>query len=692
MAVLIIVVVLFLHELGHAIGMRVFGYRNVRIFFVPLMGAVTSGSPKDPNSAHKAIVSLLGPLPGIILGVICWILFFATHVKFYNRLGVTFLFLNLFNLLPLAPLDGEKFFEYLLFARNAKLELAFKILTTLLLGLVALALKSPLLGILALFGLLSLKREYVNASLAQKLRGELPSGESFPERAIPPAVLKSIGVQLEQKSSELERTPKIIASRILDVWQRAHNRAPSLRATVGLLFLYFGSLFLVAFFARVFAVKIQVSTVRKVGTTTVDGKVVSPAEVTLATREVSLGKVHAGLIPKSLTVSPDSKRVAYAAQRGDKWLAVVDGVEGKEYDGAGTLVFSPDSKRVAYAAQRGDKWLAVADGVEGKEYDGAGTLVFSPDSKRVAYAARRGGKWWVIVDGVEGKEYDEIGAGSLVFSPDSKRVAYEARRGSKRLVVVDSVEEKEYDEIGVGNVFSPDSKRVAYEAWRGGKRLVVGDGVEGKEYDEIGAGSLVFSPDSKRVAYEARPGSKRLVVVDSVEEKEYDEIGVGNVFSPDSKRVAYAAQRGGKWLAVVDGVEGKEYDGIGVGNVFSPDSKRVAYAAQRGDKWWVILGKWWVVVDGVAGKEYDGIEAGSLVFSPDSKRVAYAPRRGGKRSVAVDGVEGKEYDGFLKGSRLVFDGPSQLHTLALRGGEILRVEVEVVTPAAKPSGSGRPHL
>ena len=280
MAVLIIVFVLFLHELGHAIGMRVFGYRDVRIFFVPLMGALTSGSPKHPSSAHKAIVSLLGPLPGILLGVTCWILFFVTKVEFCNQLGRTFLFLNLFNLLPLAPLDGEKFFEYLLFARNAKLELAFKILTTLLLGLVALALKSLLLGSLAVFCLLTLKREYVNASLAQKLRGELPSGESFSERAIPPAVLKSIGVQLEQKSSELERTPKIIASRILDVWQRAHNRAPSLRATVGLLFLYFGSLFLVpslflAVFAAVFLAPlkdIRVNTVRKVETTTVDGK------------------------------------------------------------------------------------------------------------------------------------------------------------------------------------------------------------------------------------------------------------------------------------------------------------------------------------------------------------------------------------------------------------------------------------
>ena len=44
-------------------------------------------------------------------------------------------------------------------------------------------------------------------------------------------------------------------------------------------------------------------------------------------------------------------------------------------------------------------------------------------------------------------------------------------------------------------------------------------------------------------------------------------------------------------------------------------------------------------------------------------------------------MEGKEYDGFVVGSGLVFDGPNQLHTLAGRGDEFLRVEVEIVTRA-----------
>ena len=51
------------------------------------------------------------------------------------------------------------------------------------------------------------------------------------------------------------------------------------------------------------------------------------ARVRLATKEVSLGKVHPGIYPPSLTVSPDSRRVAYGTRSGSKQFVVVDGAE-----------------------------------------------------------------------------------------------------------------------------------------------------------------------------------------------------------------------------------------------------------------------------------------------------------------------------------------------------------------------------
>ena len=83
----------------------------------------------------------------------------------------------------------------------------------------------------------------------------------------------------------------------------------------------------------------------------------SPASIHLLSREVSLGQILPGIVAKTLTVSPDSRRVAYLAQKGARWVVVVDGQEGLDYDGIeeGTLLFSPDSRRVACLAHMGAK-------------------------------------------------------------------------------------------------------------------------------------------------------------------------------------------------------------------------------------------------------------------------------------------------------------------------------------------------
>jgi len=71
--------------------------------------------------------------------------------------------------------------------------------------------------------------------------------------------------------------------------------------------------------------------------------------------------------------------------------------------------------------QRGEKFLVVVDGKAGEEFDHIGKAgeLFSPDSQRVAYWAKRGKRWHVVVDGVEGGGYDSF-TGRLEFaSPKS---------------------------------------------------------------------------------------------------------------------------------------------------------------------------------------------------------------------------------------------------------------------------------
>jgi len=163
--------------------------------------------------------------------------------------------------------------------------------------------------------------------------------------------------------------------------------------------------------------------------------------------ETRIGSIDAsGSANESLRVSPDSKRVAYTAKTGNKSFVVIDGKEGKRYDGilrASGPIFSPDSKRVAYGAETGTKQVIVVDGKEGKQYDGIATPgpIFSPDSKHLAYAIVSGSKSFVIVDGKEGKRYNGIinfGGGRIVFdSADS--LHYLALKGTGIYLVQENI-------------------------------------------------------------------------------------------------------------------------------------------------------------------------------------------------------------------------------------------------------------
>src|SRR5262245_12391836 len=154
LALLILVSVLVFHEAGHYAGMRLFGYRDIRMFFIPFFGAAVAGKRGDVAAWKEGVVLLLGPVPGIVLGAV--IGFSATPAGGLRELSLMLVAVNLFNLLPIGGLDGARLLELVIFSRRRWLEIAFQTCTGLAAAWLALNWQSWGLGIMAMFMLILL--------------------------------------------------------------------------------------------------------------------------------------------------------------------------------------------------------------------------------------------------------------------------------------------------------------------------------------------------------------------------------------------------------------------------------------------------------------------------------------------------------------------------------------------------------
>jgi Zn-dependent protease len=111
----LILAVLVVHEAGHAMAMRLSGYRDVHVFFVPLLGALTIGHPAAVSVRGRLGVLFAGPVPGLCLAVLLLLVADRWTSPAYDlRLpAFALLILNGLNLLPFTPLDGGRILETL---------------------------------------------------------------------------------------------------------------------------------------------------------------------------------------------------------------------------------------------------------------------------------------------------------------------------------------------------------------------------------------------------------------------------------------------------------------------------------------------------------------------------------------------------------------------------------------------------
>ena len=102
------VVLLFLHEMGHVIALRREGIKASAPMFVPFLGALITAKSLGENALAEARVGLAGPILGSLAAAVVAVIAVLTGSDMLLALAYVGFLLNLFNLLPVVPLDGGR--------------------------------------------------------------------------------------------------------------------------------------------------------------------------------------------------------------------------------------------------------------------------------------------------------------------------------------------------------------------------------------------------------------------------------------------------------------------------------------------------------------------------------------------------------------------------------------------------------
>jgi Zn-dependent protease len=166
---LALMAMLLFHEYGHVHAMKRCGIPVRGIYFIPLLGAAAVADDSWKTRRDQAYIALNGPLWGALLTAIPAGVLLLTGNAHPAVGAITALWalINLFNLLPVNPLDGGRILSAIAYSVHSTLGLVLGILT-----LVALVVAAAYKGfiLLVFLGLVSAMELGAEIAAAQRMR------------------------------------------------------------------------------------------------------------------------------------------------------------------------------------------------------------------------------------------------------------------------------------------------------------------------------------------------------------------------------------------------------------------------------------------------------------------------------------------------------------------------------------------
>ena len=249
---LLLIPVLLFHEAGHFIAMKMLNYQDVKMFFLPLLGAAVHGRNHHAPGWQRAIVALAGPLPGVLLGFLMGLLAIYWQSEILHKSAILMLVINGFNLLPFLPFDGGWVMQTVIFSRNAYLDFAFRVIAVIALFGLGIMTDSKIMCLLAIVLGAGLPGIFGLTKVVHALRRENVYPKTDRESGYCQSTLQKIAKTIRETLTvpELNR-----AQSVINVYEQITARSPGVSGSVAILAFYMSGL--VAAFACTVGLVVQ---------------------------------------------------------------------------------------------------------------------------------------------------------------------------------------------------------------------------------------------------------------------------------------------------------------------------------------------------------------------------------------------------------------------------------------------------
>jgi Zn-dependent protease len=157
-----LMVMLFVHESGHVWAMKRYGVKTKGFYYIPFIGGAAVAESEFPSRKAEVVIALMGPIWGLTLAVATAGIYLFTRNPLFAAASAWMAMINLFNLLPINPLDGGRVFSSIAFSIHSKIGAAFLTLCVIASGVLALRLHMGLFVFLLIIGSLELVSAVTN--------------------------------------------------------------------------------------------------------------------------------------------------------------------------------------------------------------------------------------------------------------------------------------------------------------------------------------------------------------------------------------------------------------------------------------------------------------------------------------------------------------------------------------------------